>query len=81
MLERAAYVDEVTGDASYAKFMLDAQKLLHTYTDKKYALAVLNIKRFQYINDLYGYEDGDRALKRVMKALREACLLYTSRCV
>ncbi|WP_195421214.1 hypothetical protein [Faecalicatena contorta] len=52
MLERAAYVDEVTGDASYAKFMLDDQKLLHTYTDKKYALAVLNIKRFQYIDDL-----------------------------
>ena len=76
MLERAAYVDEVTGDASYAKFMLDAQKLLHTYTDKKYALAVLNIKRFQYINDLYGYEEGDRALKRVMKALREAVGTY-----
>ena len=70
MLERAAYVDEVTGDASYAKFMLDAQRMLDTYADKKYALAVLNIKRFQYINDLYGYEEGDRALRRFMKALR-----------
>ena len=36
----------------------------------------MNIKRFQYINDMYGYEEGDRALKRVMKALREAVGTY-----
>lgn len=71
ILERAAYVDEVTGEASYAKFKLDAQKILTSCKGQKYAAISMNIQRFQYINDLYGYEEGDRALKRVMHALKK----------
>jgi diguanylate cyclase (GGDEF)-like protein len=37
------------------------------------ALAVLDLKRFKQVNDLLGYQVGDRLLQAVAARLRQAC--------
>lgn len=71
-LERLAYVDELTGGASYAKFKLDVLRLRHEYPGMKYALISLDIDHFQYVNDVYGFEEGDTALRFLWKCLSDA---------
>lgn len=70
-LERMAYVDELTGGMSYAKFKVEAEKLLKKNTDEKYALVNLDVNNFQYVNDIFGYDEGDRALKYLRSAIEE----------
>lgn len=64
-IEKAAFVDPVTGGNTFAKFKLDAQSVLRTDRGGSYVMAVLNILKFQYINDLFGYEEGNRALRYI----------------
>lgn len=71
VLMRAAYVDGVTGGATYAKFKLDFDFLQNKYEETKYAVTALNIQRFQYINDLYGYEEGDAVLNNIVSVLNK----------
>lgn len=70
MLEHIAFVDEITGGASYTRFRMDVQELLAKQKEKQYAVIAFNIQRFQYINDLYGYEEGDKILRKVMEILK-----------
>lgn len=41
--------------------------------DRVQALAVLDLKRFKQVNDLLGYQVGDRLLQAVAARLRQAC--------
>lgn len=71
-LERMAYVDDLTGGMSYAKFKCEAKKILAHNPDKKYAIVNLDVDNFQYINDVFGYAEGDRALKYLWFAIKES---------
>lgn len=62
-LERLAYVDDLTGGSSYAKFKLDVARLRAEFPGKKYAIVSLDIDNFQYVNDVYGFDEGDAALR------------------
>ena len=64
-IEKAAFVDPVTGGNTFAKFKMDAQRVLRTDRGGTYAMTVLNISKFQYINDLFGYEEGNRVLRHI----------------
>lgn len=68
MLERIAWVDTVTDFDSFEKFKMDASKKLDN-DPSLYAMIALNINKFQYINDLFGYEEGNRVLKKVAQCL------------
>jgi len=63
-LEKLAYLDVVTKGRNYNKFRLDAEKLLQR-KNIPYAVITLDINRFKYINDLYGYDEGTRILKSI----------------
>lgn len=62
MLEDLAYTDELTGYSSYAKFLIDAQVELDKANEHQYILWYCDIKNFKYLNDLFGYDKGDRVL-------------------
>lgn len=64
-----AYVDSLTGGMSYTKFVFEAEKILKNNPDENYALINLDINNFQYINDFFGDDEGDRALKFLWSAI------------
>lgn len=67
-LTRILYVDEVTGGFSYTRFCIEAKKIL-VQTDQPAAFITLDIDKFKLINDLYGYEEGNRTLCYMNDAL------------
>lgn len=67
-LEEVALVDEVTGCGSYTRFRLAGGDILKS-TKSKYTMVYFNILKFQYINDLYGYDEGNLILVKIAKIL------------
>lgn len=67
-------VDELTGIYNRRKLILDLEKNEH------FGLITMNINRFKYINDTYGYSAGDYVLKRMVELLKdiecETCEIY-----
>lgn len=61
-IDQMLYTDSITGGASYAKFCVDAKKLLHK-TRESFAYIVMDIDYFKLVNDYYGYKQGNKTLK------------------
>lgn len=57
-------VDTLTGLMSYNRFKEDFDTLL-ALSEYKYALFALDIDKFKYVNDIWGYEIGDELLKKI----------------
>lgn len=55
------YVDSVTGGYSYARFCAEAPVRLEN-TELEAAYIVMDIDKFKLVNELFGYEDGNRTL-------------------
>lgn len=64
-LQRLVDMDSLTGLASPIKFTADATHLLQTAKPYEYALVSIDIERFGYINNIFGYEIGSQVLKRM----------------
>lgn len=73
-LERVVFLDNITGGDSYSKFRFDVQTLQEKPWDKPRFLLMFDIDNFKYINSVYGFETGDRILRRV-REVYEAKLL------
>ncbi len=65
-----AYIDNLTKLPNLNRFKLDAKKLLSQDQTKQYAIAFIDIVKFNLINEIYGYAEGDR----VLLAIRDAFL-------
>lgn len=67
-LARIAYVDQITGGDTYAKFCINVRKILN---DNPENLAILNINidGFKFFNNIFGYEEGDKVIRFIWKAL------------
>ncbi len=61
-LETLAFVDSLTGQRNYRKFLSDAAEKLDA-GGAQYAVCYCDIKGFKYINDLFGRDVGDRLLQ------------------
>lgn len=61
-IEKLAYVDELTGGNSFSKFKQDADKIVRNTTEQ-YALVDVDIDKFKYINDIFGYEEGNNVIR------------------
>lgn len=55
--------DALTGYLNLEGFMRSVEDTIRINGDKKYALWYCDIKRFKYINDMFGYAVGDALLK------------------
>lgn len=68
-IEKVAYLDSVTGTWNYNKFKQDAYALLKNARNREYAIIYLDIYKFSYINDTFGYGSGDIILSEVAREL------------
>ncbi len=72
MIERMAYIDDVTQIYNRNKFMQIGKEILEcTNNDKNinYWVIVIDIDSFHIINDTCGYANGDRLLKEIASVL------------
>lgn len=68
-LENLAYYDALTHSYTRGKFIMEAEKRLHV---NRYASIVLfDIENFKFINELFGYENGDALLCYIAEILKQ----------
>ena len=68
-LMKLAYYDRLTGTYNFEKFTPCAEDLLAE--DSNYALITMNIRQFQYINEILGKAQADQVLKKLAALLRQ----------
>lgn len=64
------FIDPQTGIPNRAAFVRDAELLLKSNPTKKYVVCSGNVNKFKIINDLYGFEAGDKVLHIVSVVLK-----------
>lgn len=69
-LERIAYIDDITGLLTTAKFKLDVEAILRGSKPFEYTMISLDIDNFKYINDSFGYDMGNEVLSIVAQNLK-----------
>lgn len=70
-------LDPVTGGVNFTKFIKEAARLLQHNPKENYVIYYSDIKNFKYINDVYGFETGNRVLEAYYSFLsREHKLAY-----
>lgn len=62
-LKAFVFVDSSTGKASLAKFQIEARSLIENSASNEYLLGSIDVNNFKYINDIYGYDVGNKVLK------------------
>lgn len=68
-LMKLAYYDRLTGTYNFEKFTQCAEDILAE--DSNYALITMNIRQFQYINEILGKAQADQVLKKLAALLRQ----------
>lgn len=70
-LQTQAYRDTLTNmyNRRYANIYFD--ELVSTCTERSVYMAVVDIDDFKYVNDTYGHDAGDTALKEVSRILKD----------
>lgn len=64
-LMNLAYVDPITGGYTYVKFQQIFEGTVQNNPNLKFALLTLDLNKFKLINDLYGYDEGDRIIRNM----------------
>lgn len=64
------FIDPQTGIPNRAAFVRDAELLLKSNLAKKYVVCSGNVNKFKIIDDLYGFEAGDKVLHIVSVVLK-----------
>lgn len=57
------YKDPLTGYLNFEAYKQEVDRILHANPGYKYSLWYCDIKKFKFINDVFGYDIGDRLLK------------------
>lgn len=69
-IETIAFMDELTQIPSAYKFKRDAHIMMSKYPNKSFAIAQFNIDRFKYINEGYGFQEGNLILQHIAHTLK-----------
>lgn len=70
-IERIAYVDELTGGISFDKFKWDAADIIRNMEGKSFAVISIDIDKFKFINDIFGYEEGNRVIRYIWNVIHD----------
>ena len=70
-LERLAYEDPLTGGANERKFLAEAGRLLSSRPRLPRAVVAFHVEKFRVVNELFGYENGTKALRGIDWVLRK----------
>lgn len=68
---RLAETDDLTGILNQAAFVRKTNDFPWEDKDRKYVLAYLDVKNFKMINDLYGFDTGDKLLKGLTRCIND----------
>lgn len=71
-MQALLYVDELTGGNTYAKFKAEITKKLKN-SREKWAFIMLDIDDFKLVNELFGYEEGDKVICYIWNLIKESC--------
>ena len=71
-MHRLAYFDSLTGLPNRTHFEEDVNKVLeaHKRTQKSFALVILDLDRFKFINDSLGHHQGDMVLRESARRVK-----------
>ncbi len=69
-LERTAYYDKLTDLPNLTKLKKDMAEILTKNKDKSYSVVKIDIENFKAINEMFGFEIGNRVLQ-AFKPIRE----------
>ena len=72
VLEEKAGEDPLTGALTGERFYNKVEKYLHTHQGEKIALQYIDFENFKYINDVFGYEYGDKVLKKYAECMSDS---------
>lgn len=70
VVEKLAYYDQLTSIYNYQKFKIEGESLL-SHKHRKWAVIYLDIAGFKVINDLNGYQFGDKVLCQIASILQK----------
>lgn len=70
-IQTVAFTDPLTGGHNDLAFRTEAEALLETYPERKYAVVYLNIRNFKLFNEHFGVESGDELLRQISRILQE----------
>ena len=66
-----AYNDSIANVSSMVKFRIDAEPILSSKRKLDYFILSVDIEQFKIINDLYGYEEGDKTIAYIGAVLKK----------
>ncbi len=69
-LENSLYTDSLTGLLNRAGFEIAASELLRQRGTRQYCLIELDVDDFKFLNNNYGYEQGDSLLRALAEGLK-----------
>ncbi len=81
ILWSVAYIDPRTGMGNLNKFKLDAEKIIRNNPDKRFQVLMLDINKFNLINEMYSYEEGNIVIKAFCDTLVEQNSSSNTYCV
>lgn len=71
-IQNLLYVDELTGGNTLARFKMEVESRIRQH-DKNIAIIKMDLDDFKLVNELFGYDEGDKVLCFVSRTLREGC--------
>ncbi|HBG2494203.1 TPA: bifunctional diguanylate cyclase/phosphodiesterase, partial [Clostridioides difficile] len=66
---KIAYTDPLTGADSIDKFKINSNKLFAKNNPEEYALFYIDVDKFKYINDMFGYDMGNDTLIHISNTI------------
>ena len=68
-LKKLLYYDSLTGHKNYASFTKDVPEIIKKNPGTNFAVVFIDIVEFKFINNSFGYEEGDKVLINVAETL------------
>lgn len=65
--------DEVTSLLLYEDFVEQAEREQNRHADKNLVMITMDFSNFNYINNMYGFKEGDKLLRQVADTLLRGC--------
>lgn len=71
-MQNLLYVDELTGGNSLARFKIEVENRMQVHY-KNIAIIMMDLDDFKLVNELFGYEEGNKVLRFIYRTLQESC--------
>lgn len=71
-IQNLLYVDELTGGNTLARFKIEVERRMQVHY-KKLVIIMMDLDDFKLVNELFGYEEGNKVLRFLSRTLKESC--------